>query len=329
MKLTVVIPVYNQLELCRECLNTLDLQTCRDFSVVLLDDCSTQDYSSLVSEFANLNIVYKRNPQNLGAIQNIFQSIFYKVDSIYLMSMHEDDLLHPEYIQRALAVLDQNSSIAFVASNTKFFDESKDLVSTSKQLDIQDGYSAQELTRLFLRGESVMLASVVYRVSALASASQPNLELFSTACDRPFLVELAKKGGCVVFLNKIFYSRRHGLVDMRSNKLNWQNLFALYEYYRNQLAEIDSKSDPQLLLQAATNDLIWSYHNLLKGNRPSLVQYVRHARTRGLFAFLHLRTKGYFGFLAILLGNHISFMLAGLVKKLQVSTEYKKVSIRA
>ena len=51
MKVSVVIPVYNAEKTLSECLGSLQAQTFRDFEVVFVDDCSTDESPVIMRRF--------------------------------------------------------------------------------------------------------------------------------------------------------------------------------------------------------------------------------------------------------------------------------------
>jgi glycosyltransferase involved in cell wall biosynthesis len=322
-KLTIVIPVYNQTELCRQCLRNLAMQTYQNFSVILLDDCSVENYFELVQEFPGLDITYIRNDKNLGAIKNIFHSIFYPVTSEYIMSMHEDDLLHKDYLAMTIGVLDAHPNSVFLGSNCVFFDAFEDIEKEIVRPLQKGGFkelSAQNLVRFFLHNNPFMLASIIYRTTFLKTEKQPWLEEMSTACDRPFLVELAKQGNCLALDQKLFFSRRHGLGDMRGKYLNWSHVFKLYDYYRRQLPEPIQASDARLFFSNSTNQLLLTYRTLLPNNRPNPFRYILEAKKKGLLNFSSLDSKGVFGIFSMAVGAKVSFYILKIFQKLRPHT---------
>ncbi len=320
-KLTIVIPVYNQLELCRQCLQNLREQTFRDFLVVLIDDGGSQDYQGLVREFSDLQIEYRRNEKNLGAIRNIFYTIFYSVQSEYIMSMHEDDLLHIQYLEAAISALDTHSQSVFAGSNCIFFDRQKEIQELMNQKALDIGaveLSSVDFVRFLLKGNPFMLASVVYRASTLKTAKQPDLAGLSIACDRPFLVDLIGSRSCLVLNEPLFYSRRHGKKDMRGKDLDWRQAFKLFEYYRGKLPKELSAEDRKIFYTSSTNNLLLTYRTLFKDKRPGWFKFLKEGERQSLIKFFYLGRKGSFGILSVFLGSRASFYLIKLLQKLKL-----------
>lgn len=55
MRISVIIPVYNTAPYLNNCLNSILIQSYRDFEVILVDDGSTDGSSVICDEYANKN----------------------------------------------------------------------------------------------------------------------------------------------------------------------------------------------------------------------------------------------------------------------------------
>jgi glycosyltransferase involved in cell wall biosynthesis len=63
--MTVIIPAYNCSHVLPRALNSLVKQSDKDFSVVLVDDCSTEDLSIIVNQYKDkLNITHIYTSEN-------------------------------------------------------------------------------------------------------------------------------------------------------------------------------------------------------------------------------------------------------------------------
>jgi glycosyltransferase involved in cell wall biosynthesis len=78
-RLTVFYPCYNQPDLLFSSLGSLRSQTCLDFQVILMDDCSTLDYSNVIHSYSDLQIESIKNEENIGAVSNMLKCILHPV----------------------------------------------------------------------------------------------------------------------------------------------------------------------------------------------------------------------------------------------------------
>lgn len=68
-KFSVIIPCYNSFKLMGKCLESLENQIFKDFEIIIIDDCSTDDsfeQLEIYKEKSNLNIILLKNDINLG-----------------------------------------------------------------------------------------------------------------------------------------------------------------------------------------------------------------------------------------------------------------------
>ena len=68
MKISVIIPVYNVERYIARCLDSILAQSFRDFEVVIVDDCGTDNSMMIVEQYASKDdrFVVRHNKQNMG-----------------------------------------------------------------------------------------------------------------------------------------------------------------------------------------------------------------------------------------------------------------------
>lgn len=114
--ISIVIPYHGRLELFKETLNSLKVQTYKNFEVVISDDSEETESSlvqELLSEYKDLNINYVRTLSNLGAIQNTIQGIKFAKNK-YIHILHSDDILAPECLNLEYNIISEHPEIIFI-----------------------------------------------------------------------------------------------------------------------------------------------------------------------------------------------------------------------
>ena len=94
----IIIPAYNCLETISRTLDSLVEQTNKCFTVLIIDDCSTQDIYSIIESYKNkLNIRYLRNSCNIGCGMTRQRGID-ETAADYIAFLDSDDILLPNAI---------------------------------------------------------------------------------------------------------------------------------------------------------------------------------------------------------------------------------------
>ena len=108
-RITIGIPVYNGEKFLPECLECLAGQTSREFTVLIMDNASTDRTAEIARDFAARDPRFKllRQKQNVGARQN-FTDVLESSDTEYFAWRAYDDLCDANWIETLAGVLDRN-----------------------------------------------------------------------------------------------------------------------------------------------------------------------------------------------------------------------------
>jgi glycosyltransferase involved in cell wall biosynthesis len=101
VKVSVLVPLYNQGKFVTETLESIFAQTYKDFEVVCVDDASTDDSLAVVTKFADRVRVFS-NPTNRGlpATRNI--ALGHSVGDL-ILPLDSDDWIEPDYLEKTVA----------------------------------------------------------------------------------------------------------------------------------------------------------------------------------------------------------------------------------
>lgn len=121
--LTVAIPVYNRARMLAQALESCRRQTLRGFSVLVWDNCSTEDLSAVVSQFPDLRISYRRHDAPVSAVAN-FVAASEAVETSFVKFLCSDDLLFPRALEWQLGALLRAPAAAICLGGFVEFSES-------------------------------------------------------------------------------------------------------------------------------------------------------------------------------------------------------------
>jgi glycosyltransferase involved in cell wall biosynthesis len=228
--ITISVPVYNNPELLNECLKSIQNQTFKDFTVLIVDDNSQADYKNIRNAFSDLKIDYIKHSENLGAVQNMMYCIGKKYDTKYFMVFHEDDVLQPQFLEISIQILEKNPDIVFSCCNMNFFKKYNEISFNCDINDINLCFCNQkDFTEKILQGNTISWSSVIYRSDTIKPVF--NIEKYSMLGDRPFLIELLSDKKCAFIKNEMFTAFNHTENDTRWKTLKHKHIINLYKFY--------------------------------------------------------------------------------------------------
>jgi len=255
---SVVIPVYNQPDLLDECLKSIALQRFSDFRVIIVDDASTVDYQQVISKYKDMTIEYRRNNRNKGAMFNMKSLLEIKWMTKYFVVFHEDDLMHPLFLEQQVKVMEENNLLSFSGTLMEYFTENEFYTFYSKKKMQKDNHtyfnSASDFLKTVLLKQEICFGSIIYRTN---NCDNINFEVhrFGPLCDRPYLISFLKNGtlGCLIN-NSLVYYRDHGPDDQRFSHLTGKQIVSFFKSYKNVLKT--NVSLKKLYLNYATNEIL-------------------------------------------------------------------------
>ena len=119
---TIIIPVYNQLEITLRCIATLaSIVSKNKFKVLIVDDCSPDDLSAINLKFPNVQIF--RNKKNEGFIGSI-NAALKLVKSEYILLLNNDTEVTNNFLDELIEVFTNFKDVGLVGSKLLFADGS-------------------------------------------------------------------------------------------------------------------------------------------------------------------------------------------------------------
>ncbi len=112
-KLSLGIPVHNGAAYLAQLFDCLRGQTFTDFEAIISDNASTDATEQICRRVtaSDPRFRYLRQPRNIGAAPN-FNDVFEQGTGRYFKWTAHDDLLAPTYLERCVAVLDDDPSVS-------------------------------------------------------------------------------------------------------------------------------------------------------------------------------------------------------------------------
>lgn len=116
MKCDIIIPVWNQLQLTGECIDSIIRQTYFPYRLIIIDNGSqkeTQEYLEELCRDGNITITLIRNETNLGYVKAINQGLRVS-DADYVCLLNNDTKVDEQWLEELIKVAQSNPRIGIV-----------------------------------------------------------------------------------------------------------------------------------------------------------------------------------------------------------------------
>ncbi len=121
--ITVGIPTYNGGKFLSQAIQSVLGQTYHELEILVLDNCSTDDTASIVTEFQNRDsrIKYIRQPLNIGYINN-YNSVTRHATGEFVLFFADDDIYDRDYIKLLWEEYDRDPGITISMGSVTLID---------------------------------------------------------------------------------------------------------------------------------------------------------------------------------------------------------------
>jgi glycosyltransferase involved in cell wall biosynthesis len=123
-RVSIGIPVFNGERYLEEAIRSIIDQTFTDLELVISDNASTDGTAEICQRYAALDrrVRYHRNAHNIGGSAN-FKRVFELSRGEYFKWAAYDDLIAPQFLEKAVDILDHMPSVVLCYARTVVIDE--------------------------------------------------------------------------------------------------------------------------------------------------------------------------------------------------------------
>lgn len=117
---SVLIPNYNHSKYLKQCIESAINQSYENLEIIVLDNASTDDSVQI-----GVNYLYDKRVKVCKNTHNILNGNYRVLTEClasgkYFILLCADDYLHPEFIERAVTIMENNSNVAYVQGEKDF-----------------------------------------------------------------------------------------------------------------------------------------------------------------------------------------------------------------
>lgn len=199
--ISILIPAYNHLDMTRHCLRSIYESESRSrFEILVVDDCSAENYYSLLRDFPDIRIV--RNENNLGYLLSVNQALP-KASGEYIVLLDNDTIVGKGWLDELACALYHHkdagmigSALVHTGSNT--LQECGNLICKNGEIVLLGRGENPDLLQFcyFRPADYCSAASVILRKSVLVDEMHGFDEIFAPAyyADTDLALRLKKAG---------------------------------------------------------------------------------------------------------------------------------------
>ena len=124
MKFSILLPTYKD-KFLKECIDSILQQNYKDFELIIVNDASPYDISSIVSNFSDDRIRYYVNEKNIGSLNLVdnWNKCLGYAKGEYIICMGDDDKLLPNCLDEYAKLIEKYPGIGLLHGWTEIIDE--------------------------------------------------------------------------------------------------------------------------------------------------------------------------------------------------------------
>lgn len=154
---SIMIPNYNHSRYLDECILSAKRQTYRNVEIIVLDNASEDSSMRTAVKYEGGKVRVCRNPYNI--LSTSYQLLDQLANGKYRMLLGADDFIEPDFVARAVALMEQHPNVGYVHGERDF------ITDTGEVIELEPFYRCS----FTAPGRDVM---PIYMVTTMAQASQ-------------------------------------------------------------------------------------------------------------------------------------------------------------
>ncbi len=228
VKVSVIVPIYNQEKYLASCLTSLMRQRLDDMEFILIDDASSDQSYSIMKKYAardkRMHIYHLEHNQGVGAVRNMG---FTLARGEYIGFVDSDDYIGPTMYQYMVAAAEEMQA-DLVETGLKFVLDDQFLDQDLDYAVSKTGYFLSSPSKQWLLDLSPSVCNKLFKRSLLV------LEKFAEDVlweDLLFTVKVGVKANGVLFMNNPDYFYRRRVFEGRSS-LNYHKNNQIFSIFK-------------------------------------------------------------------------------------------------
>ena len=213
------MPAYNSGRFIEQSIRSVLSQTYTDWELLIVDDCSTDNTTSIVASFKDKRIHYQRNTNNMGAALTRNEALKIAKGK-YIAFLDSDDIWDAEKLERQIAYM-QQKGYAFTFTNYRIINE--DGSSQGKELQMPPSMTYHQ----YLRNTAIGCLTVIIDKEQTGDFRMPNIK---SSHDFALWLQIMKRGFNAYSMPQCLASSR--IVTTSNTAKKWKAAQDVWRVYR-------------------------------------------------------------------------------------------------
>lgn len=274
---SIIIPNYNHSMYLDQSIQSALNQTYSNIEIIINDNASTDDSIKVAEKYIKDGVIINKNPENIYNFN--YDILDDSVAGKYFILLCADDILRPEFVKKAVNIMEENESIGFVHGERDYIDENGVITELDPFFKCSFWVEGTEMLPLFTITDIGQSAQAVIRKEAFEKIGKHDTESDHLNIDREQWFRLAMESDYAYIREKMAYIRMPETTSETSRIIEtFYHPIALYHTVKSFEEWADLRGDSrikervELALQRFAKECMGFVKVFLKHEKYELVQ---------------------------------------------------------
>ena len=219
--LEIMVLTHNRLGYLKQTISSILASTVCNIPITVLNNASDDGTGEYLDNLAakNSNVKYITHSTLIPASENT-KSAINNMTCDYAVIFHDDDIMHPQFIEAALKIINEFEDIDLICTGKNTFFNVKEIETTFyDNINLRlfkNKEDFAEFVYINKWGNDLCFPSVIYKVENLKNMQYDN-NMYGKIGDKPFTICAINDGKCVYIEDAMINYRVHENQDSKTN----------------------------------------------------------------------------------------------------------------
>ena len=246
--LCIYITTYNRVQYLKRAIDSIIRQSYSDFTLIVLDNCSSDDTEKYVLSLNDSRIKYIRHTQNIGGGANINYG-FKNCEAKYFCVFHDDDILHENLIEKEIEYMEYDRNCMAVSCLANIINEKDEVTKENnhKTGEIKTWRNTEFFAYYIGKQKNIVFPATMYRTDFIKD-NNLYLRVEAGPCaDVVLYMDIEKMGGKIAeiqypLINYRIYSNQDSSSNLEKMLISLISFLNKDNYYSELLKNMSRET---------------------------------------------------------------------------------------